>query len=113
GQTVGETLAELGASVVILDRSNADLVAEGLAKQFNQPALGLTVDLANENEVRAAPAKIVAELGRLDIMVNCAAFVGTTPLQGWIVPFEQQSSDTWRMALEVNLNSVFFLCQAA
>ena len=45
----------------------------------------------------------------LNILVNNAAFVGTTELQGWNVPFEEQSLDAWRSALEVNLTAVFDL----
>ena len=34
-------------------------------------------------------------------------------LKGWAVPFEQQSDETWRRALEVNLTAPFVLVQAA
>lgn len=47
----------------------------------------------------------------LNILINNAAFVGTSELQGWAVPFEEQTVDTWRRALEVNLTAVFDLCQ--
>ncbi|PJC70354.1 MAG: short-chain dehydrogenase, partial [Zetaproteobacteria bacterium CG_4_8_14_3_um_filter_59_5] len=47
----------------------------------------------------------------LNILINNAAFVGTSGLQGWSVPFEEQSVETWRRALEVNLTAVFDLCQ--
>lgn len=49
--------------------------------------------------------------GQLDILINNAAFVGTTGLQGWGVPFAEQSVETWRRALEVNLTAAFHLCQ--
>ena len=49
--------------------------------------------------------------GGLNILINNAAFVGTSGLEGWGVPFEAQSVETWRRALEVNLTSVFHLCQ--
>jgi NAD(P)-dependent dehydrogenase (short-subunit alcohol dehydrogenase family) len=44
-------------------------------------------------------------------LVNNAALVGTSDLVGWAVPFEKQSIDTWRRAIEVNLTAVFDLCQ--
>jgi NAD(P)-dependent dehydrogenase (short-subunit alcohol dehydrogenase family) len=47
----------------------------------------------------------------LNILVNNAAFVGASDLPGWGVPFEQQTIETWRRALEVNLTAVFDLCQ--
>ena len=59
------------------------------------------------------PAGFARRFGRIDIIVNCAAFVGTSGLEGWAVPFEQQSDETWRRALEVNLTAPFVLVQAA
>jgi NAD(P)-dependent dehydrogenase (short-subunit alcohol dehydrogenase family) len=47
----------------------------------------------------------------LNILINNAAFVGASELQGWAVPFEEQTVETWRRALEVNLTAVFDLCQ--
>lgn len=44
-------------------------------------------------------------------MLNNAAFVGTSGLTGWAEPFENQTVETWRRALEVNLTSVFHLSQ--
>ncbi len=46
-----------------------------------------------------------------NIVINNAGFVGTSDLEGWSVPYEQQSVKTWRRALEVNLTAVFDLCQ--
>jgi NAD(P)-dependent dehydrogenase (short-subunit alcohol dehydrogenase family) len=51
-------------------------------------------------------------LGRLNILVNCAALVGTSELPGWCVPFLEQSLDTFSAALEVNLTAAFRLVQA-
>ena len=48
---------------------------------------------------------------RLAILINNAAFVGTSTLEGWAVPFEGQSIETWQRAMEVNLTAPFHLCQ--
>ena len=45
-------------------------------------------------------------------MGRCAALVGTSDLKGWSTPFLEQNSDTWRLALEVNLTAQFVLTQA-
>jgi NAD(P)-dependent dehydrogenase (short-subunit alcohol dehydrogenase family) len=37
--------------------------------------------------------------------------VGSSNLQGWSTPFEEQSIETWRRAFEVNLTAAFHLCQ--
>jgi NAD(P)-dependent dehydrogenase (short-subunit alcohol dehydrogenase family) len=38
--------------------------------------------------------------------------VGTSGLKGWNTPFKDQQSDTWRLALDVNLTAPFVLTQA-
>ncbi len=113
GAAIGEALAELGAAVAVLDRDvSAQRAAEHLHTAFGAATLPLQVDLANQAAVQALPARVLDRFGRLDILVNCAAFVGTTALEGWVVPFDEQSPKTWRAALEVNLTAAFVLTQA-
>jgi NAD(P)-dependent dehydrogenase (short-subunit alcohol dehydrogenase family) len=115
GMAFCETLAEAGASVAVLDIDPARVKdsAARLTKQYGVKAMGLAIDLADQRAVIAAPAQVAGALGGLDILVNCAGFVGTSGLSGWVTPFEEQSVDTWRAALEVNLTAPFALIQAA
>ncbi len=115
GSTIADAFAELGAAVAILDReeSQCRAVCDKLRSERNVPTLSVAVDLTDEVALRFVPERVVSELGRLDILVHCAALVGVSQLEGWAVPFSQQSADTWRTALEVNLTSVFVLSQAA
>jgi NAD(P)-dependent dehydrogenase (short-subunit alcohol dehydrogenase family) len=107
-------LAELGAAIAVLDveRDAAHSVADELRRNYGVRTLALHVDLASEPDVRAAPAAVVSALGRLDVLVNNAALVGTSALKGWGVPFAEQRADTWRLALEINLTAPFVLTQA-
>ncbi len=98
GAEIVSGLTELGATVAVSDRDGA---------------VAFPADLSDEAAAKALPGRVAEKYGRLDILVNCAAFVGTSDLQGWAVPFEEQSPETWRKALEVNLTSVFILAQAA
>ena len=113
-RAMGEALAELGARVVLVDLNleNAHNSACELTAATGMPCMGLAVDLANEVEVRAIPEAVMAKFGRIDILINCAALVGSSGLKGWAVPFAEQSADTWRLALEVNLTAPFVLTQA-
>jgi len=43
------------------------------------------------------------------VLVNNAAFVGTSDLQGWVTDFDRQTVETWRRVLEVNLTAAFDL----
>lgn len=115
GMAAGEALAELGADIVVIDLDpvGCDRAARTLATKFKTKAMGLAVDLEDEVAVRRVPGRIKSQTGTLDILVNCAALVGTSELVGWATPFMEQSSSTWRRALEINLTSAFILTQAA
>ena len=114
GQAMGQALAELGAAIAVLDVNGdeANATAERLRLEYGVRALAVAVDLADEEQVRAVPRAVVDGLGALDILINNAALVGTSALEGWAVPFDRQSADTWRRAMEVNLTAPFVLTQA-
>lgn len=114
GFAMAEALAELGANIVLLDINETQCrkKAQYLKRKYRVKTLPLVIDLAQEEQVRSVAGIVVKSFKRLDILIHCAALVGTTPLKGWGVPFLKQSSDTWRMALEVNLTSAFILTQS-
>lgn len=115
GKAMGAAVAELGASVAVvdIDQVSCKATASLFAETHGVSCAGFPVDLAEEAAVRALPLQVAERLGGLDVLINCAAFVGTTNLEGWVVPFADQSVDTWRKAMEVNLTSVFALTQSA
>ncbi len=107
--------AELGADIAIADfeEESCHALAEEITKDYGVKTLPLVLDLAQDQEVKDAVEQTAESFGRLDIVVNSAAFVGTSGLEGWVVPFEEQTVDTWRKAMDVNLTAIFILCQAA
>lgn len=115
GSTMLNALAEAGADVVVIDVKDEYIapVAAQLKEKWGCRVMGIAVDLEDSETAAAVPDKIVAEMGRLDILVNNAAFVGTSGLTGWNEPFERQSIATWKRALTVNLTAIFALTQAA
>ena len=114
GYAMCETLSELGASIVIVD-NNEQKVAKA-KKQLNQKYSNqITVivdDLGSEKFIKSIPSQLKATIGRLDILINNAAFVGDSDLEGWVTDFENQSISTWNKALNINLTSAFTLTQA-
>ena len=113
GREIAAGLAELGADIVLTDRSDAGAAAEAIAAEYGTACEAVALDLTDENATRALPALAEKAMGRLDVLINAAAFVGTAANEGWTVPFEQQNSALWREALEINLTSAFVLSQAA
>lgn len=113
GRQFAETLAELGADVILVDRAGSAIAqsAGELAEQWGVQVEHRFCDLEQEDE-RLALARWVGEDKRgLSILFNNAAFVGTTELAGWAVDFEAQSVEAWRRAIEVNLTAGFSLCR--
>lgn len=111
---MAETLAELGANLVLVDR-DADRLASlavRLQETFDIAVKTHVCDLEDDAARQGMIDVVKCDGCRLDILVNNAAFVGTSGLQGWAVPFEAQTIETWRRALEVNLTTVFHLSQS-
>lgn len=113
GKVMADTLAELGADLVLVDRPGSDFqnLAEALTQRWGIQVQHRHCDL-EQRERRVELMDWLKRSGEgLNVLINNAAFVGTSELQGWAVPFEEQTVNTWRRALEVNLTAVFDLCQ--
>lgn len=113
GLSMAETLVELGGRTALLDVDAGALRqrAEALSRIRRDGAIALPCDLGDEEATRAAARTAIETLGGLDILVHCAAYVGTTEAPGWAVPFEKQSVAAWDAAMRVNLTAAFVLVQ--
>jgi NAD(P)-dependent dehydrogenase (short-subunit alcohol dehydrogenase family) len=115
GRAIANGLAELGANIALVDiaaSAGADVAAK-LTESWSVSAEPFACDFEQGAAVQELPRRVREKFGRIDVIVNCAAFVGTSGLEGWAVPFAQQSDATWRRAIEVNLTAPFILIQAA
>ena len=112
GLVISQTLAELGANIILHDLPGTPLLAvsDELIKTYGTKVAIHYCNFELQNE-REEFIEVLKQKGQLDILVNNAAFVGTSDLMGWSVPFADQSLDTWRRAFEVNLTAAFHLCQ--
>lgn len=110
GQVAAAGLAEQGAHVVVVDREQG-LVDEVVAELVDGggAASGLALDLEVEDEVLAVAPRVLADQGRIDGVVHLASLVNAEPLPGWTSDVVEQSTATWRRALEVNLTAAFTL----
>ncbi len=113
GRVMADTLAEFGADLVLVDRPGADFggLAQELRDRWSVVTEVLECDLESDEQRAGMVEAIKADCRGLNILINNAAFVGASNLQGWTVPFEGQNLDTWRRAMEVNLTAAFHLCQ--
>ncbi len=106
GRATAIRLAEEGASVYLADINGESLQeTTKLLPEGSDYRCG-TLDVSSSEACRQLVADTVAEFNRLDVLCNIA---GIAPTQH----FADISEDAWNRVIGINLNSVFFLCQAA
>ena len=109
GSTIGLALAECGAKVGLLDKVDSGLINKRFSNISPENYQKIKMDLSDKQEVSRISEIVQDNLGSLDILVNCAAMVGTDELKGWLDPVEKQSEEVWRDALEINLTVPFII----
>ncbi|MCH7798743.1 MAG: SDR family NAD(P)-dependent oxidoreductase, partial [Planctomycetes bacterium] len=107
GAAIANELSASGAAVAILD-VNADGVHDAVKaiEADGGVALGCPVDVTDAEATAASVEAATAELGGLDIIVNCAGKAGTRA-------FLDADPEETRQLVEVNLLSTVYVCQAA
>ncbi|MEV0429513.1 2-dehydro-3-deoxy-D-gluconate 5-dehydrogenase KduD [Micromonospora sp. NPDC050495] len=107
GQAVATALAQAGADIALLGRTDpAETIAA--VEKLGRQALLVPVDLATAgpDELADAVETAAAGLGRLDILVNNAGIIRRAAAV-------THSAEDWTAVLRVDLDAVFHLCQAA
>jgi 2-dehydro-3-deoxy-D-gluconate 5-dehydrogenase len=107
GRAIAAGFAEAGANVAVLSRST-DALAELAAQigKLGRDAVVLTCDVQDGAQISLAVSDALAELGHLDIIVNCAGDID------YAGPFLDLSFADWTRAIRVNFESVVHLCKA-
>jgi 3-hydroxybutyrate dehydrogenase len=107
GKEVAITFAREGCKVVIadLDQKAADATAAEL-DPAGARAMGVAMDVANEEQVNAGIAKSIARFGALDVLVSNAGIQIVDP----IVDFEFAK---WKKLLAIHLDGAFLTTRAA
>lgn len=114
GRAVALRLASEGAAVGVNDvRAEPAAAAVDEIAAAGGRAVALIADVTDYDQVGAMVSSAVAELGRLDIVVNNAGNVGNDP-RGWTLkPFWETTPDEWRSFVDVNLYGVLNCCRHA
>ncbi len=107
GRGMAEGLAEAGAKVMILASSDSVFAAAEEMRAAGLDVSGMKCDLGDRAQVARVFGEAVEALGgRLDILVNNAGVQRRHPCEEF--PLED-----WDTVINVNLNSVFQMCQLA
>jgi len=108
GAAVADAFGAAGAAVAIgdVDAGGATTVAARVGDTHGVATLAVELDVTSRPDVDAALAKVQAELGPLDVLVNNAGI-------DVIKPFIESTPEEWERILAVNLTGLFNCCQAA
>lgn len=112
GRALAQRFARNGANIALLDLNAADLeTSRSLCESLGVTARSYTVDVSSEPQVSAVLDQVVADFGRLDVLVNNAGIVKDAMLlkvkDGAVVG--KMTLDQWQAVINVNLTGVF-LC---
>jgi len=118
GRQFTHTLGEAGARLVVaeLDLAAAEAQAGRLAADGFE-AIAVGADITVEADVRSMVDAGVEKWGRLDVLVNSAAwdpkFDPENAGEHGANAFETYPLDLWKQALDINLTGMFLACREA
>jgi len=107
GKTTSLLLASEGAKVVVNYRQSAeraDEVVRHIQDKHGTEAVPVYADVGKESDVVAMFEKIDEQFGRIDILINNAAYCPTGQVA-------DMSEETWNYTLQVNLTGAFLCCR--
>ncbi|CAA9500800.1 MAG: 3-oxoacyl-[acyl-carrier protein] reductase [uncultured Solirubrobacterales bacterium] len=106
GVDFADALAEAGADVVICAR-RADRLKDTKARVegHGRRCVAVQADVTNVDDCNRVVDQAVAELGRVDVLVNNAG-VGTA------VPATREDPEEFRRVIDINLNGSYWMAQA-
>ncbi len=107
GQAFAVGAAAQGANVVVADMNAADETV-ALVERAGGKALALQVDVADDASVRAMAEAALRRFGRIDGLINNAAYFREVKL----TPFEELDPAQWDRIFAVNVKGVWQCCKA-
>lgn len=110
GRAVAYLYAREGADVAFTyltpEKQDAEETCRAI-ESAGQRALALNVDVSDPNQCARAVSDTVERFGKLDILVNNAAF------QNHVERFEDLDPNQWRKTFTTNIDGYFYMAQAA
>ncbi len=108
GLVVAAALAERGVSVAFGYARSKDEAEKGVAgvRAHGQRSVALQADLSDPAACDRLVSRTVADLGRLDILINMASVYHQRP-------FDELTVDDWDRSINVDLRAAFLCARAA
>jgi len=111
-----DALLDMGATAIILDKS-AEAITKTL-QRFSKKQEQVSchqLDIIDNDRIKQIVKEIVSAHGRIDILVNAAAFAMkdlNESVGDFFAKFEDYDQSLWQIALDVNLTGTFLITQA-
>lgn len=107
GRAIAVAYAEAGADVALVARDEAALAeVRKEVEAAGRKAVVLTCDVTDRDRVIETVNTAIAELDRIDIVVNNAG--GTS----FMAPFTEMRFSGWEKVMKLNVDSIVHVCQA-
>ena len=107
GRAIVEGFTSVGARVVAVDGDESRVdEASQVFDLAGRGGRGIVADLTDPNACRRVISDANAQLGRIDVLVHAVGMNNRKPVA-------ELRDDEWRTIVDVNLNSAFWLGQAA
>jgi NAD(P)-dependent dehydrogenase (short-subunit alcohol dehydrogenase family) len=105
GRGIALAFADAGAEVAVAARTieALEVVADEIRVKARR-ALVVRVDVADSASVAEMVARVRAEFGRIDILVNSAGVA-------WTVRVVEMDDESWKWVLDTNLTGTFYCCR--
>lgn len=106
-------LAEFGANVAVidLDKNEAEEFAKELSERYHIKAQGIRCDVSSPIEVKAMVKCVVDTFGEVNILHNNAGG-NSADVKACLAPFEDDTLETWRAMMSVNIDGMFLVAQS-
>jgi len=105
GRAIAHGLAEAGADVVCSSRRPEQVEAAATEiEAFGRRTIRVPSDVADRESLQNLLTETIAELGKVDILVNCAGITKRTPTL-------ELDDEDWSAILETNLTGTLRACQ--
>jgi NAD(P)-dependent dehydrogenase (short-subunit alcohol dehydrogenase family) len=107
GKSVALRFAQEGAVLAVVDIGMSGLseIADAIAGMGGK-VLPIQTDISKVDDIRRMVEKVVAEYGRIDIVVNCAGVVQSKDLL-------DVTEEDWDRIIDINQKGTAFTCQLA
>lgn len=108
GVQFAKVLANQGAKIALVARREEKLieVKASIADEYGVEVEYYTCDVADADKVSEVIDSIEKDFGKIDILVNNAGL-------GLVYPATDYPVDEWKKMMDINVNGVFYMAQAA